>query len=178
MSDNTMIHQTVSSLVGEDSASIEKVFTVPGDDEPFTRTFVYDISLRALMLASVNYFVVRMIQDSVRINTADKEDAVLRKRRLKEKLLALLDERQKIVPLSALFKVFGKDPEKVNSRERLSIEVKAEKMAAKMSNEDLLKTIAVLQAQLAVKQDLLTPAQAETFVREVQRQVDEQTDKQ
>ena len=151
MSDNNMIHQTVSSLVGEDSASIEKVFTVPGDDEPFTRTFVYDISLRALMLASVNYFVVRMIQDSVRINTADKEDAVLRKRRLKEKLLALLDERQKIVPLSALFRVFGKDPEKVNSRERLSIEVKAEKMAAKMSNEELLKTIAALQAQLAAK---------------------------
>ena len=151
MSDNNMIHQTVSSLVGEDSASIEKVFTVPGDDEPFTRTFVYDISLRALMLASVNYFVVRMIQDSVRINTADKEEAVIRKRSLRKKLLALLEERQKIVPLSALFKVFGKDPEKVNSRERLSIEVKAEKMAAKMSNEELLKTIAALQAQLAAK---------------------------
>ena len=151
MSDNTMIHQTVSSLVGEDSASIEKVFTVPGDDEPFTRTFVYDISLRALMLASVNYFVVRMIQDSVRINTADKEEAVIRKRSLRKKLLALLEERQKIVPLSALFRVFGKDPEKVNTRERLSIEVKAAKLAEKMSNEDLLKTIAALQAQLAAK---------------------------
>lgn len=153
MSDNTMIHQTVSSLVGEDSASIEKVFTVPGSDDSFTRTFVYDISLRALMLASVNYFVVRMIQDSVRINTADKEEAVIRKRALRKKLLALLDERQKIVPLSALFKVFGKDPEKVNTRERLSIEVKAAKLAEKMSNEDLLKTIAALQAQLAAKQD-------------------------
>ena len=151
MSDNNMVHQTVSSLVGEDSASIEKVFTVPGSDDSYTRTFVYDISLRALMLASVNYFVVRMIQDSVRINTADKEDAITRKRGLREKLLALLEERQKIVPLSALFRVFGKDPEKVNSRERLSIEVKAEKMAAKMSNEDLLKTIAALQAQLAAK---------------------------
>jgi len=151
MSNDNLIHQTVSSLVGEDASSIEKSFTVPGSDVQYTRTFLYDISLRALMLASVNYFVVRMIQDSIRINTADKGDAVLRKRGLKEKLLALLDERQKIVPLSALFKVFGKDPEKVNSRERLSIEVKAEKMAAKMSNEDLLKTIAALQAQLAAK---------------------------
>jgi len=92
-----------------------------------------------------------MIQDSIRINASDKGDAVLRKRGLKEKLLALLDERQKIVPLSALFRVFGKDPEKVNSRERLSIEVKAAKLAEKMSNEDLLKTIAALQAQLAAK---------------------------
>ncbi len=153
MSNDNLIHQTVSSLVGEDAASIEKVFTVPGSDDSYTRTFVYDISLRALMLASVNYFVVRMIQDSVRINTADKEESITRKRSLRTKLLALLDERQKIVPLSKLFKVFGKDPEKVNSRERLSIEVKAEKMAAKMSNEDLLKTIAALQAQLAAKQD-------------------------
>lgn len=153
MSDNTMIHQTVSSLVGEDASSIEKSFTVPGSDVPYTRTFLYDISLRALMLSSVQYFVVRMIQDSIRINTADKEDAVLRKRGLKEKLLALLEERQKIVPLSALFRVFGKDPEKVNSRERLSIEVKAAKLAEKMSNEDLLKTIAALQAQLAAKTD-------------------------
>lgn len=151
MSDNTMIHRTVSSLIGDDAASIEKVFTVPGSDDSYTRTFVYDISLRALMLSSVNYFVVRMIQDSVRINTTDKEESIIRKRSLREKLLALLDERQKIVPLSALFKVFGKDPEKVNSRERLSIEVKAEKMAAKMSNEDLLRTIAALQAQLAAK---------------------------
>jgi hypothetical protein len=151
MSDNNMIHQTVTSLVGEDSASIEKVFTVPGSDDSYTRTFVYDISLRALMLASVNYFVVRMIQDSIRLNTADKEDAIIRKRGLKEKLLKLLEERQKIVPLSALFKVFGKDPEKVNTRERLSIEVKAAKLAEKMTNEDLLKTIAALQAQLATK---------------------------
>ena len=151
MSDNNMIHQTVSSLVGEDSASIEKVFTVPGSDDSYTRTFVYDISLRALMLASVNYFVVRMIQDSVRINTDDKEVTVVRKRGLRKKLLALLDERQKRVPLSALFRVFGKDPEKVNTRERLSIEVKAAKLAEKMSNEELLKTIAALQAQLAAK---------------------------
>jgi len=49
MSDNTMIHQTVSSIVGDDAASIEKVFTVPGSDDSYTRTFVYDISLRALM---------------------------------------------------------------------------------------------------------------------------------
>ena len=151
MSDNNMIHQTVSSLVGEDSASIEKVFTVPGSDDSYTRTFVYDISLRALMLASVNYFVVRMIQDSVRINTDDKEVTVVRKRGLRKKLLELLEERQKRVPLSALFKVFGKDPEKVNTRERLSVEVKAEKLAEKMSSEDLVRTIATLQAQLAAK---------------------------
>ena len=151
MSDNNMIHQTVSSLVGEDSASIEKVFTIPGSDDSYTRTFVYDISLRALMLASVNYFVVRMIQDSVRINTDDKEVTVVQKRGLRKKLLELLEERQKRVPLSALFKVFGKDPEKVNTRERLSVEVKAEKLAEKMSSEDLVRTIATLQAQLAAK---------------------------
>jgi hypothetical protein len=146
-----MIHQTVSSLVGEDSASIEKVFTIPGSDDSYTRTFVYDISLRALMLSSVQYFVVRMIQDAVRINTDDKEVTIIRKRGLRKKLLELLEERQRIVPLSALFRVFGKDPEKVNTRERLSVEVKAEKIAAKMSNEDLIKTIATLQAQLAAK---------------------------
>jgi len=157
MRDIIKINQTVSSLLGEEDASIEKSFTIPGSDEQYTRTFLYDISLRALMLSSVQYFVVRMIQDSIRINASDKEEAIIRKRELREKLLALLEERQKVVPLSALFRVFGKNPDKVNMekwlRKRHSIVVKAAKLAEKMSNEDLLKTIAALQAQLAAKSE-------------------------
>lgn len=140
--------QSVSSFFGVE-ANVEKTFTIFEGGEEYTRTIVPDVRIGLVARGYVDNMIIRVVQDSTRINSTDKDEMRVTKRARRDALVALFNERQKEVTVSAIMRAAGKDPDKEpGSRARTSPAAKVDKILEKATDADILAIIAALQAKL------------------------------